>query len=95
MIFEGCQSKSRELSLEEKVCPRCGNLVEVFSIDTEVVCDRCGFVIYNDTLSCVQWCKYAKQCVGPEMYERMMRVLEEQKRKRRQTEASPDGKAAG
>lgn len=95
MIFEGCQSKSRELSLEEKVCPRCGNLVEVFSIDTEVVCDRCGFVIYNDTLSCVQWCKYAKQCVGPEMYERMMRVVEEQKRKRRQTEASPDGKAAG
>ena len=95
MIFEGCQSKSRELSLEEKVCPRCGNLVEVFSIDTEVVCDRCGFVIYNGPLSCVQWCKYAKRCVGPEMYERMMRVVEEQKRKRRQTEASPDGKAAG
>lgn len=90
MIFEGCQSKSKELSLEEKVCPQCGNVVEVFSVDTEVVCDKCGFVIYNDALSCVQWCKYAKQCVGPEMYERMMRVVEEQKRKRKAQEAAKD-----
>ena len=82
MIFEGCQSKSKEISLEEKICPQCGNPVEVFSIDTEVTCDRCGFVIYNDTLSCVQWCKYARQCVGDEMYERMMRLLEQQKKKR-------------
>ena len=48
MIMEGCQSKSKELSLEEKICPNCGNTVEIFSVDTEAVCDRCGFVIYND-----------------------------------------------
>ena len=40
--------------------------------DTEVACDKCGFVVYNDKLSCVQWCKYAKQCVGEETYEKLM-----------------------
>ena len=79
MIYEGCQSKSKDISLEEKTCPQCGNTVEVFSVDTEVVCDRCGFVIYNDTLSCVQWCKYARQCVGDEMYESLMKVAAHQK----------------
>ena len=41
-------------------------------MDTEAVCENCGTVIYNDTLSCVQWCKYARQCVGDETYERLM-----------------------
>lgn len=93
MIYEGCQSKSKELSLEEKICPQCGNTVEVFSVDTEVVCDRCGFTIYNDALSCVQWCKYAKKCVGDEMYERMMKVVEHQKQKRREEQAAKAEKA--
>ena len=44
-----------------------------------VACDKCGFVVYNDTLSCVQWCKYARKCVGDEMYERMMEIARRQK----------------
>ena len=42
----------------------------------------CGFVAYNDTLSCVQWCKYARKCVGDEMYEHMMEIAALQKRKK-------------
>lgn len=78
MIYTGCQSKSKEITLEERICPQCGNLIEVFSVDTEVACDQCGFVAYNDTLSCVQWCKYARQCVGDEMYEKMMVIARQQ-----------------
>ena len=48
-------------------------------VDTQMPCEHCGFVAYNDTLSCVQWCKHARKCVGDEMYEQMMRVLEKQK----------------
>ena len=51
-------------------------------MDTEVACDKCGFVAYNDTLSCVQWCKYAKQCVGEEMYNKMMEIAENEKKNR-------------
>lgn len=79
MIMEGCQGKPRTPTLEERVCPQCGNLIEIFSTDTEVACDKCGFVAYNDSLSCVQWCKYARQCVGDEMYEQMMKIAAQQK----------------
>ena len=61
MTYTGCQSKSKEITLTERTCPQCGNVIELFSVDTEVACDKCGFVAYNDTLSCVQWCQYAKQ----------------------------------
>ena len=79
MTYTGCQSKSKDITINEKVCPNCGNVIELFSVDTEVACDRCGFVAYNDTLSCVQWCQYARQCVGDEMYEAMMAVARRNK----------------
>ena len=74
MIFSGCQSKAKEVTIEERICPQCGNVIEIFSVDTEAACEHCGFVIYNDKLSCVQWCKYARQCVGDRMYENMMEI---------------------
>ena len=79
MIIGGCQGKPRTPTIHEKVCPNCGNVIELFSIDTQMPCEKCGFIAFNDTLSCVQWCQYAKQCVGEEMYEHMMEVLKAQK----------------
>ena len=83
MIHEGCQGKPRTPTIIEKICPQCGELIEMFSIDTEMACEKCGFVAYNDTLNCVQWCKYAKECVGEEMYEAMMQIAAQQKEERR------------
>ncbi len=81
-MLEGCQGKPRTPTIIEKTCPQCGNLIEMFSIDTEMACEKCGFVAYNDTLSCVQWCKYAKKCVGEDMYNHMMEITALQKRKK-------------
>ena len=81
MIMDGCQGKPRTPTILEKTCPQCGHEIEMFSIDTEVACEHCGFLAYNDTLSCVQWCQYARKCVGDEMYETMMELLELQKRR--------------
>ena len=78
-MLDGCQGKPRTPTIIEKVCPQCGQLIEMFSIDTQMVCEKCGFVAYNDTLSCVQWCEYARKCVGDEMYEQMMKIAEAQK----------------
>ena len=82
MIAGGCQARPRTPTIQEKICPKCGSIIEMFSIDTQMACEKCGFVAYNDTLSCVQWCEYARQCVGDEMYEHMMQVAEEQKRRK-------------
>lgn len=78
MIMEGCQGKP-QIEIHEKTCPRCGHEIEIFSVDTEAVCENCGFVIYNDALTCVQWCQYAKKCVGEEAYEQLMAVARRQK----------------
>ena len=79
MLMHGCQAKPRTPTIHEKICPQCGSVIELFSIDTQVACEKCGFVAYNDTLSCVQWCEHARKCVGDELYEKMMKVVEEQK----------------
>ena len=79
MIYVGCQGKPRTPTLEEKKCPQCGGLIEIFSVDTEAVCENCGFVIYNDALTCVQWCQYAKKCVGEEAFKQLMEIARRQK----------------
>jgi hypothetical protein len=81
MLMDSCQGKPRTPTLHEKTCPQCGSIIEIFSIETEVACENCGFVAYNDTLSCVQWCEYARKCVGDEMYEHLMKVAQLQKEK--------------
>ena len=80
MIFEGCMGKPKTPTIHEKVCPQCGETIELFSVDTQVACEKCGFIAYNDTLSCVQWCEYARKCVGDEMYEKMMEIAQQNKR---------------
>lgn len=83
MLFQGCQGKPTTPEILEKTCPRCGALIELFTIDTEMTCESCGFVVYNDTLSCVQWCQYAKQCVGETLYDHMMELAVAQNRRRK------------
>ena len=81
MIFEGCQGK-RDIEIFEKICPRCGHMIEIFSVDVSMKCEHCGFEIYNDTLNCVQWCQYARKCVGDDAYEHFMEVAKSQKQRR-------------
>lgn len=63
----GSASLRKDITLTIKTCPHCGADVELFSIDKRVACDQCGFVVYNSIQSCVQWCSYAEQCMGPEV----------------------------
>ncbi len=74
MQMFGCQGRDRTPTLAVKHCPKCGNEVEVFSIDTSIECEKCGTPVYNDAIDCVQWCQYAKACVGEEEYDRLMEI---------------------
>lgn len=86
-ILSGCQGRDRTPTVEDKKCPNCGAPMEIFSIETEAVCEKCGTVIYNDALSCVQWCKYARRCVGDEAFEALMKVARAQKERKNKEEA--------
>jgi len=75
-MFDSCPGAAqftRTPTLKIKRCPECGGNVEIFSTDMQVKCDHCGFIIYNDLESCIQWCKYAKECVGEELYNKLKR----------------------
>lgn len=72
-MFEKCPGavNQRTPVISYKNCPQCGARVEVASNDMQTPCDQCGFVIYTDVASCVQWCQYAEQCVGKELYAKL------------------------
>ena len=64
------------------ICECCKEETQVHAVaiddEIQMTCEKCGFIAYNDTLSCVQWCQYARKCVGDEMYEVMMKIAAEQ-----------------
>ncbi|HOV67068.1 MAG TPA: hypothetical protein PLI31_01760 [Methanoregulaceae archaeon] len=72
-MFDRCPGAAqiRTPTLEIRHCPRCGEEIEVFSNDRRGVCSACGFEILNDIQSCVQWCRYARECLGDEVYGRL------------------------
>jgi len=77
-MFDKCPGAGniRTPTLKIKKCPECGSEIEIFSTDVSVNCKRCGFTIYEDLESCIQWCKYAEQCVGEELYRKLKKKEE-------------------
>ena len=65
-------------TIKLKTCPECGEEIELISSEFQAKCPECGFVIYNDVISCVQWCEYARECVGDEIYERLIKQADKQ-----------------
>ena len=59
-------------------CPECGEDIELFSTDVKVSCGNCGFVAYNDINICVQWCAHAEECVGTELYNKLVRFRDQE-----------------
>jgi predicted RNA-binding Zn-ribbon protein involved in translation (DUF1610 family) len=59
-------------TLKLKTCPSCGAELELFSSEISTECRNCGFVAYNDTQTCLNWCKYAGDCVGEELYKQFL-----------------------
>lgn len=75
-------------TLKLKSCPECGAELELFSSEMTTSCPKCGFVAYNDTQTCLLWCKYAKECVGEEVYHQYMQHM------KREESAREDGGSA-
>lgn len=68
----------RRLTVSYHPCPKCGKLVEFFSDEMRLRCPQCKTVIYKKQVpSCFQWCKAARECLGPERYAELMGKLKE------------------
>ena len=50
-------------------CEKCGNEVEMFSDELRIRCYRCKEFVYKEnTPSCIDWCRSAKECIGEEKW---------------------------
>lgn len=59
-------------------CPDCGREVEIWTDELKATCPGCGNKVFRaQQPSCIDWCPYAKECVGPEVYERLRPGVEE------------------
>ena len=56
------------------ICLKCEAEVEIWSNERSRKCSSCGTNVMRelDTVWCVQWCRYAKECIGVEKYEEML-----------------------
>jgi predicted amidophosphoribosyltransferase len=78
---EGCPGSKeiRNPYPEDLICIFCGAKNEIWSDEPDTNCKNCGKTITRDIASsCIQWCPAAKECVGAEKYERLMKKLKEQ-----------------
>ncbi len=78
-MFEKCPGavNIRTPTIKIKTCPECGEKVEIFSNEMQTQCPKCNFTVYNDLSSCIQWCKYAVECVGQEMVDKLKKEAAE------------------
>lgn len=61
--------KLREAEPEIIICPDCSSELEIWSDEVQVLCTKCKKeIIRTDNQSCVDWCSYAKDCIGPALY---------------------------
>lgn len=63
------------------ICPHCGKEIEIFSDEIRIKCFYCKKTVYRETISsCIEWCKFAKKCVGESKYKQIMKDKEKIKK---------------
>ncbi len=75
-LKESCPG-SREIRTpypEEIKCFWCDAVSEIWSDEVEIVCKGCKRTISREMRpTCIEWCPAAKECIGAEKYERLMK----------------------
>ena len=81
--FECPGSKSiRQPQPEYIKCPSCSHEVEIWTDEIKAKCPKCKKTVTREAgLSCLEWCKYAKECVGDQAYNNYMQNRAETIRK--------------
>ncbi len=78
MIKEGCPGSKeiRNPYPSEIKCFWCDTSNEIWSDETETACKGCGKTISRDMgVTCLQWCPAARECVGAEKYDRLIKAV--------------------
>ena len=61
--------KFRQPQPEYIKCPSCGEEVEIWTDEVQTTCPKCKKTVTRQAgSSCLDWCKYARECVGDQKY---------------------------
>ena len=77
MFKEGCPGsiEIRQPKPEEIRCQKCGEKIEIWSDEPETICKSCGHLNARPLgSSCIEWCAFAKECVGAEKLEKILKA---------------------
>ena len=75
-MFDKCPGAKSFLQPKPEMrrCPSCGEEVEIWTDETKTTCPACkATVMRQEVPSCLEWCQYAKECVGERVYNKYMR----------------------
>ncbi len=73
MSFKRCPGSMAfaQPKIELVRCPTCGDDAEVWTDEAEGKCAKCGGTVCRTTTqSCIDWCKYARDCLGDEAHKK-------------------------
>lgn len=79
MKFDFCPGSSKFKQPEPEIikCPSCSTEIEIWTDEIQVTCPQCKNVVMREAgASCLDWCKYAKECVGDNTYNKYMQNKE-------------------
>ncbi|MFH1868963.1 MAG: phosphohydrolase [Candidatus Omnitrophota bacterium] len=63
-------------------CPFCFFDVEIWSDEVKATCPKCKKTFMRESeQSCLDWCKFAKDCVGDSLYKKYLHNKEAGKQK--------------
>jgi len=56
-------------------CPFCGAEMEIWTDEAKAKCPECKKSVTRKAgATCLDWCKYAKECVGDKAYEQYLKT---------------------
>lgn len=62
----------KNIKAEILTCGSCGYKVEIFSDEVKLRCPKCKGLVCKERLpSCIDWCKFARQCIGEDKYKQL------------------------
>jgi HD superfamily phosphodiesterase len=75
MKFDFCPGSSKFKQPQPEIikCPNCPEEIEIWTDEIQVICPKCKQTVTRErNASCLDWCKYARECVGDITYSKYM-----------------------
>lgn len=65
--------KFRQPVPEQVKCPICKEEVEIWTDETKADCPECRIEVKREMQqNCLDWCKYARECIGEDAYKKYL-----------------------